>query len=392
MNRRQDAWKARPLMVDAGPGRRLTLGAMALTGLLLGGCASAPPRASVSGAPVNAQVGCHAPAPNLRAAYNRTYTVRGRSYTPLQSASGYDEVGTASWYGWESGTTTSMGTRFSPRDFSAASRVLPLPTCVQVTNLDNGLSALVLVNDRGPFVSGRLLDLSMGAAQALGVTRTGTARVRIVALPEGADAPLQYAQATSAPSAQRADRARAADPETSPPQASPAFAPQQFAAAPVGSTSASTTSELTGSVPQQAVAPTPIEEQVLPPLAPPSAPVVSASRAGPAAATTLQSSLPQPALSLPDPPQEGPSSAGVASPTPQNYVQTGAFTLQANADAEKARLQAAGVGGVMVVPGYIRGQTFYRVQIGPISGPAPDAALTQALRGLGLTAFSVVQQ
>ena len=393
MNRRQDAWKSRPLMVDAGPGRRLALGAMALTGLLLGGCASAPPRASVSGAPVNAQVGCHAPAPNLRAAYNRTYTVRGRSYTPLQSASGYDEVGTASWYGWESGTTTSMGTRFSPRDFSAASRVLPLPTCVQVTNLDNGLSALVLVNDRGPFVSGRLLDLSMGAAQALGVTRTGTARVRIVALPEGADAPLQYAQPTSPPNVQKGDRAQAIGAQTSPPQASSAFAPQQFAAVPGGSTSASALSVQAGSVPQQAVAPTPIEEQVLPPLASPSAPLVSASRAAPAAAPTLQSSLPQPALSLPaNPPQEGYSSVATAPTSPQNYVQTGAFTLQANADAEKARLQAAGVGGVMVVPGYIRGQTFYRVQIGPISGPAPDAALTQTLRGLGLTGFSVVQQ
>ena len=109
--------------------------------------------------------------------------------------------------------------------------------------------------------------------------------------------------------------------------------------------------------------------------------------------------MPQPALALPG----APSPAGPASlpattpvvPTPstlQNYVQTGAFTLEANAEAEKARLLAAGIADVIVVPGYIRGQTFYRVQVGPLSGPTPDATLVQQLRGLGLNGYSVVQQ
>lgn len=355
-----------------------------LLGLALGGCASAPQRSASSGAPVNAQEGCHAPPPNLRAAYNRTYTVRGRSYSPLRNADGYDEVGIASWYGWESGTTTSMGTRFNPRDFSAASRVLPLPTCVQVTNLDNGLSALVLVNDRGPFVSGRLLDLSMGAAQALGVTRTGTARVRIVALPEGANAPLQIAQAaTPQPSLQTGSA-----PVVSPPSTSlsdqPAFAPQQFAAAPVTQVPSMPTPG--ASLPQQAPEPAPIEVQTLPPLTPASlstsVPAASDPQAAlPAAAASAQPPMPQPALNLP-----------ANSASPQNYVQTGAFTLQANAEAERARLQAAGIDDVLVVPGYIRGQTFYRVQIGPITGAAPDATLVQKLQGLGLSGYSVVQQ
>jgi rare lipoprotein A len=100
----------------------------------------------------------------------------------LRSAAGYEVQGEASWYGWESGSTTSMGARFNPRAFTAASRTLPLPTCVQVTNLANGRSALVLVNDRGPFVDSRIMDLSYGAAQALGITRSGTAQVRIVAM------------------------------------------------------------------------------------------------------------------------------------------------------------------------------------------------------------------
>jgi len=360
------------------------LAAALLLGLALGGCASAPQRSVSSGAPVNAQAGCHAPPPNLRAAYNRTYTVRGRSYSPLRNAEGYDEVGIASWYGWESGTTTSMGTRFNPRDFSAASRVLPLPTCVQVTNLDNGLSALVLVNDRGPFVSGRLLDLSMGAAQALGVTRTGTARVRIVALPEGANAPLQVAQAATPQPSPQTRSAPVVSPPSTPLSDQPSFAPQQFAALSVAQAPSGQTPG--ASLPQQAPEPAPIEVQALPPLTTASlpTPVPAASdpqAAMPAAATSAQPPMPQPALNLP-----------ANSASPQNYVQTGAFTLEANAEAEKARLQAAGIDDVLVVPGYIRGQTFYRVQIGPITGVALDATLVQKLQGLGLSDYSVVQQ
>ncbi|MGA8008684.1 MAG: SPOR domain-containing protein, partial [Thiomonas sp.] len=76
----------------------------------------------------------------------------------------------------------------------------------------------------------------------------------------------------------------------------------------------------------------------------------------------------------------------------QTYVQTGAFTLEANAQAERARMQAAGIQDVLIVPGYIRGQTFYRVQVGPLPAETPDMALVQKLRGLGLTRYSVVQQ
>ncbi|WP_245800440.1 septal ring lytic transglycosylase RlpA family protein [Thiomonas intermedia] len=354
----------------------------------------------MSGAPVNAQAGCHAPTPNLRAAYNRTYTVRGRSYTPLRNADGYDEVGTASWYGWESGTTTSMGTRFNPRDFSAASRVLPLPTCVQVTNLDNGLSALVLVNDRGPFVSGRLLDLSMGAAQALGVTRTGTARVRIVALPEGANAPLQYAQAPAAASPPQDHPVMTPSQADMSSRASTAAAPQQFATQPVTPSIPAASSSMGVPESPQDAPPAPIEEQVLPPMASSSAPAASVSRAAaPPGPASSQETMPQPALSLlgaSSPagatPASAPPPAGAAPPAQQNYVQTGAFTLQANAEAEQARLQAAGIADVIVVPGYIRGQTFYRVQVGPLPAAMPDATLVQQLRGLGLNGYSVVQQ
>ncbi len=376
----------------------LSLAMVLAVGALLSGCASAPPRNSVLGtAPVNAQEGCSAPPPNLRAAYNRTYTVKGQTYTPLRSADGYDEVGMASWYGWESGATTSMGTRFNPRDFSAASRVLPLPTCVQVTNLDNGRSALVLVNDRGPFVSGRILDLSMGAAAALGVTRTGTAQVRVVGLPEGATAPLQLAQASvQAPAVQ--------SPAAGTPS-SPNFAPQQFAPSPIATPEPAIV-PVPRVTPVAAADPAPITVQTLPPLTSPSAPAAgSVPAAAPGAAQTLptQAPIPQPALTLPsaaaDPLQSVASAAPPAAMAsmplpaqPQNFVQTGAFTAQANAEAERARLQAAGIADVLVVPGFIRGQTFYRVQIGPISGTSPSAVLQRQLQGLGLTAYTVVQQ
>lgn len=389
------AWQNEWLIQKACSGRR-TLGGTSFTGalllsLLLAGCASAPPRSMGSGAAVNAQSGCHAAEPNLRAAYNRTYTVKGRSYTPLRSAAGYEEVGTASWYGWESGSTTSMGTRFNPRDFSAASRVLPLPTCVQVTNLDNGLSALVLVNDRGPFVSSRILDLSMGAAAALGITRTGTARVRIVALPDGANAPLQMAAQNPSPSS--GVQAVAAPPGRTTRKNQDLGAPEQFAPQP--SSEAATTQIASAS------APAPIEVQTLAPLTNPPSPISASSSASSEWATVpgQQAPLPQPALTLPgdamaaaQPAGTGASLQGSVLPNaPQTFVQTGAFTLEANAQTEKARMQAGGVDDVLIVPGYIRGQMFYRVQVGPLSG-MPDATLLQKLQALGLAQYSVIQQ
>ena len=123
---------------------------------------------------------CYAPPPNLQAAYNQPYEINGQWYHPLASAQGYDRVGTASWYDIASSShVTAMGTAFHDNRLTAASRVLPLPTCVRVTNLQNGRSILVLVNDRGPFVAGRIMDLSMGSARALGIINQGTAQVRI---------------------------------------------------------------------------------------------------------------------------------------------------------------------------------------------------------------------
>ncbi|MCB1986392.1 MAG: septal ring lytic transglycosylase RlpA family protein [Nitrosomonas sp.] len=116
---------------------------------------------------------------NVNAAYNKPYTVRGQKYHPMRSAEGYVETGIASWYGSESGDRTAMGTRFNPHDLTAAHKTLPLPTKVRVTNLRNGRSVNVVVNDRGPFKRNRIIDLSHGAAKKIGLDKQGIAKVKV---------------------------------------------------------------------------------------------------------------------------------------------------------------------------------------------------------------------
>lgn len=111
------------------------------------------------------------------APYNRPYQVKGKRYYPLTNPNGYKERGIASWYGAESGSRTAMGVKFNPNGLSAAHKTLPLPSRVKVTNLKNGRSVVLVVNDRGPFLKNRLIDLSQGAARAIGVK--GLAEVEV---------------------------------------------------------------------------------------------------------------------------------------------------------------------------------------------------------------------
>jgi rare lipoprotein A len=120
---------------------------------------------------------------------NAPYVVHGRRYVPmsLEKAQYYREEGVASWYGMETrnkkgGHMTANGEAFDPNGLSAAHKYLPLPFHVRVKNLDNGRSILIRVNDRGPFVEGRIIDLSAGAARKLGFYKQGTARVRVEAV------------------------------------------------------------------------------------------------------------------------------------------------------------------------------------------------------------------
>jgi rare lipoprotein A len=116
---------------------------------------------------------------NVNAPYNRPYTVRGQTYHPIRTAVGYRETGIASWYGSESGNRTAKGTHFNPQGLTAAHKTLPLPTKVKVTNLRNGRSVNVVVNDRGPFKKNRLIDLSYGAAKKIGLDKQGLTKVKV---------------------------------------------------------------------------------------------------------------------------------------------------------------------------------------------------------------------
>lgn len=117
----------------------------------------------------------------------RTYQVFGKTYRTMTSSAGYFATGRASWYGRKfHGRSTSSGEPYDMLQLTAAHRSLPLPTWLRVTNLENGRTTLVRVNDRGPFHSDRIIDLSFGAAYKLGFAHRGTARVRLEALVPGA--------------------------------------------------------------------------------------------------------------------------------------------------------------------------------------------------------------
>lgn len=113
----------------------------------------------------------------------RPYQINGIWYYPLPSAEGYVEEGVASWYGpGFHGKPTSCGEIYDMEAMTAAHKTLPLGTYVKVTHLENGQSIIVRVNDRGPFVSGRVIDLSSKASQMLGVKQKGVAHVRVEAV------------------------------------------------------------------------------------------------------------------------------------------------------------------------------------------------------------------
>ncbi len=113
----------------------------------------------------------------------KPYSVFGRTYYPLTEAEGYQEEGMASWYGRPfHGRRTASGEKYNMYALTAAHRILPLGTHVRVTNLQNQASIQVRINDRGPFVRGRIIDLSFAAAQKIGLVGPGVAPVRVVVL------------------------------------------------------------------------------------------------------------------------------------------------------------------------------------------------------------------
>lgn len=161
--------------------RSLRLGSL----VLLAGCSSATQWDDAPAAkpvPVSAQSAA-TDLPRSKRGNPPFYEVYGVRYTVMDSSHGYRERGVASWYGKKfHGRDTSSGERYNMYAMTAAHKTLPLPTNVRVTNLENGKSIIVRVNDRGPFVKNRLIDLSYAAAAELGVIANGTAMVEVTAL------------------------------------------------------------------------------------------------------------------------------------------------------------------------------------------------------------------
>ncbi len=241
----------------------------------------------------------------------------------------YDETGIASWYGAEfHGQRTANGEVFDSNGLTAAHRTLPMPVNVRVTNLDNGRSLIVRVNDRGPFARGRIIDVSARAAELLGFKLQGTARVRVTYM------------------------GRALLPNGQPVEETP---PEIATAVPAAPTAKVDTSAL-NIVPGATVAP-PVQVGQLP--------------------------EPPPATLQPPPRAEEPVTGQVMQvPVPavtHLYVQTGAFSSRANAERLKTRLSAAG--GILISAISRGGQTLYRVRMGPFDDlTAADAALARAVK------------
>jgi rare lipoprotein A len=245
------------------------------------------------------------------------YQVNGVWYYPAEDFN-YDETGIASWYGpGFHGGTTANGEPYDMNAETAAHKTLPMPSEVEVTNLDNGRRIQVRINDRGPFVPGRIIDLSRRSAELLGMDRAGTARVRVRIMPEQSlamkmqalgQSPVQVASAAPSTSVVRSD-VPAAPAVTIPPSA------------PVhpGATDAE-----------------PLTEPRVPPVT---------------VVPVKQTSI---------------------------YIQAGAFAQERN--AERLRLDLARFGRTQVTVADVGGRQYYRVRLGPIGSVAEgDRVLAQII-------------
>ncbi len=159
----------RPLVAAAG--------ILVLTALLMTGCSTHPDPGYSGHHPPRKSPSGKVPATQ------KPYRIKGKQYVPIASAHGFVQTGTASWYGRKfHGRKTSNGETYNMYAMTAAHKTLPMNTWVMVHNLENNHRIKVRINDRGPFVRGRIIDLSYTGAKKIGIVGPGTARVRVTAL------------------------------------------------------------------------------------------------------------------------------------------------------------------------------------------------------------------
>lgn len=277
------------------------------------------------------------------------YKIDGVTYTPTEEFN-RTETGVASWYGpGFHGKSTANGERYDQSERTAAHRTLQMPAIVRVTNLDNGMSTVVRINDRGPFARSRIIDLSRTAAQELDVVRHGTARVRIDQLPAESMAVRDAAVAGGGPAEQNAAVAQVASGQRTAP------APT-MAAAPV-----------------QTTPPPQVQPVVIPPQpAPQPQPVWPTTPQPPSVETPVAYGSGGRGVTVAS---LASGAAPVATPTSALagsgfYVQTGAFSTMENAERQRGAVRSYGASEVS--QGSAGGRDVWRVRLGPYT--TADAA------------------
>jgi rare lipoprotein A len=306
------------------------------------------------------------------------YQINGTWYYPAEDY-GYSETGIASFYGGEGqgvnfhGRNTANGEVYDMNALTAAHQTLPMPSLVRVTNLENGRSVVLRVNDRGPFVRGRIIDVSRRSAQLLGFENQGTARVRVEILADDSRsvkaAMLRGPAASETQVAAAVPRAAVASDALPPPagarsSTSVAALPPPSATLPPNETAMATSGRSKGKVVQQ-------------PGARPAAPVVAqpAQQAAPAAAPTRQTATSRAAAAPPVtevaalPVQQQPAATAMVTLNPVQptslFIQAGAFSNYDNAYRMSVRLSRYGQAKVTPYSG--GGQQVYRVRLGPLN-------------------------
>jgi rare lipoprotein A len=293
------------------------------------------------------------------------YKIDGATYTP-QEEFNRTETGVASWYGpGFHGKSTANGERYDQSERTAAHRTLQMPAIVRVTNLDNGMSTVVRINDRGPFARSRIIDLSRTAAQELDVVRNGTARVRIDQLPAESMAVRDVAMAGGGPAEQNAAVAQVASGQRTAPAATMAAAPTP---APVA--------------PQPVVVPAQPAPQPVWPTTPQPPSVETPVAYGSGGRGVTVASLASGAA-----PVAAPTSALAGSGF---YVQTGAFSTMENAERQRGAVRSYGASEVSQASA--GGRDVWRVRVGPYSTADAAGIVADRLKRSGYGDARVVSE
>jgi rare lipoprotein A len=303
--------------------------------------------------------------PRSKVGNNPVYRVLDKEYRVLPDTHGFVDEGLASYYGEKfHGRLTSNREVYDMYAFSAAHKTLPIPSFARVTNLDNGRSVVVRVNDRGPFHEGRVMDLSLAAAVKLGVYPAGTGRVRVEALQpgDGATGTTVAAASPAAPAPTALDVAtrdyrypvRTADGQSNP-QGFEDWMQQRGVRVATGRPT------LLASNDAQA-----------PVSAPLPAPAVTTTVASPAEAALAAVAKVTTAGTAPGP----------TVPADAVTLQIASFSARANADRALATLRGAGIAGARLLDAVANGQPIWRLRVGPVPATT-EAELAGRLRGLG---------